>query len=448
MGMLDIGWTPSTSTKSQMVDVIQEGNTQENGIMQANEQVPMEQTRERRATQLDHYALIKLDAPEKKIEQEKESGMEEVSIDEADYLENEDDDDTPESKDVAEERFLLRFTNGHRFAWMPWTGIWVTLMTGTEKAMIGMDNLEEPVFIQDKNKNIRIEGAESWDNFVCRDPLSDESGAETQSESQGGPPPPVWWQLTSLQRTVWKSMKVARLSSPPIACIPILISLQPTNALPPQTNGLTAAATDIIQHEVVNIEEDEEAASDYTFGQQFDGLSAGDYISEAPFQFVIEESEPLASEGLLGAQSNFYSHGGTAAALLDIEDDSGSDDRDLDYYSYAPYQPSDASKRHSEQVDNSQSGETMPLLEFPESPAQGVLNRANSMAALDLGQQGLSQTLPMLAGRYYSTGDLGNKPNGGLLQALASKSEEMLEAAPIGAPMKLMPTKSDDIPRD
>ncbi|KAK6356333.1 hypothetical protein TWF718_000694 [Orbilia javanica] len=420
IGMLDLGWTPSSTADPQITRTIIREENSTDQIQDPSEadglyeQIQTHQSgvERRLATQLDYYTLNKFRDPRNKNDPS---------------------------------RFLLRFSNGHRFVWMPWVGLWSTWMAGTEEAMKALDDLGEPVFIQDANGFIRIEGADSWDNFVCRTPIVDESGAETQSESHGGPPTPVWWEFTSLQRTVWQADKVPRLSEYPIDCIPITLSLEEVGA--PKANGVTAGA-DIIQQDVVEVEDETE--SDYTLGPQVEILSAGDYNPEAPFQFFIEESDPLISDAPVGGQSNFYSHGGTAQQLLevDIEDESGSDD--IDDYTYDPYYPGNVTPRPSEQIDNSQTDqEELQPLEIPESPAQRELSRANSLAALESGQGSWLQGFPRLANRYHSTGEISRGgANSGLLKALATKSEEILGKGPNGAPLKLMATKSDDVLRE
>ncbi|KAK6515410.1 hypothetical protein TWF506_007746 [Arthrobotrys conoides] len=390
VGVVDLGWTPSASPNPQTTEVIQEETIQGTKGLLSNEK--LQKTGAKWAMQLDYYALSKFRDPERK--------------------------DDPSS-------FLLRFTNGHKFMWMPWTGLWSTWMVGSDKAMAGMDDLEEPVFVQ-KDGHIRIKGAETWDNFACKFPLTDDAGAETQSESQGGPPPPVWWQFNSLQRTVWKSMKVDRLSSGVIDCIPIVISIQEVGA--PQTNGITSQA-DILQQDVIHIDEDDGISG------QTDLLSAGDFDPQNPFQIYIDEDTDQAFSGAApGGQSNFYSHGGTNQPEPEFKTGVGGDTRSEEseeYYAYDPFQNGELSPKPSEQADNSQSGDIRQPLEFPESPANsGPLIRANSFAALELGQQDWRQSFPGFAGRYHSTGELEKTPNGELLKALVSKSEEILEKVP------------------
>ncbi|KAK6363576.1 hypothetical protein TWF730_001002 [Orbilia blumenaviensis] len=408
LGLIDAGYNPAETADPQASKLTEEGLDD-----LINGRIPTPRTPGQQAVELDYYTLVKYRDPDNR--------------------------ENPS-------RFILRFANGHRFGWIPYVGLWTQWYAGSELWMESMEDLQDPVFVQRTDGSIYIDGAESWDNFVCRTTFIDEADADTQSESQGGPPPAVWWGFTSLQRSVWQAGKVPRLSSTPFDCIPVAITLAPVS---PQTNQVPIAQ-DILQQDIIEVEE--ETDSDYGLAPSAEVLSAGNANYDGtPIYFNFEESEPLNSDVLQGGQSNFYSHGNTAQHLFDIEDESGSDE-EFNYDAYINY-GNGLSPRPSEQVDNSQSEERMQPLEFPESPAAAnrALNRANSLAAFEpaTGQTAWLQNFPRLQSKYHSTGELsGNGPNGVFLKALATKSDEILAQTPGGGSLKIIPTKSDDVLRD
>lgn len=99
IGMIDIRWTPS---KPQVTETILQYAVEDREAegMRSNEKAQVQSTRRKRSTQLDYCTVSKFRDP----------------------------------KDKDDPSRVLLFSNGHRFAWMPWVGLWTTWMAGSEKA--------------------------------------------------------------------------------------------------------------------------------------------------------------------------------------------------------------------------------------------------------------------------------------------------------------------------
>ncbi|KAK6531295.1 hypothetical protein TWF281_008110 [Arthrobotrys megalospora] len=351
-------------------------------------------------------------------------------------------------------RFILRFTNGHKFAWFPFNGLWFPWMAGSEEWRKSMDDMKEPVFVQKPDGTVQIAGASSWDNFVCRTPLIDEADADTESESQaGGPSTSIWWEFASLQRSVWEETKAPRVNEDPIDCIPVALSLTPAT---PQLNDVAQGVqeytgnNDVIQQEpVVSIE----SYSSDESGPIVQAAAVTDN-NGSPFLFNFDDDVD-SEEYPQGGQSYYLSHPNTGTHRVIQEESSGSDEE----YDQFLQSGQIGSPRQSEQPDSSQTEEMRSeggrqLLELPDAdtppPQLQSLNRANSAIGFGGNRKASLQNgfpgLPRLENRFRSAGELIENGNGGLLKALASKSEEQFKTG--AGPLKITTTKSDDVIRD
>ncbi|KAK6544476.1 hypothetical protein TWF694_001170 [Orbilia ellipsospora] len=325
-------------------------------------------------------------------------------------------------------KFTVEFDgSGHVLGQWPISGLPYAWLAGEDEWRKDM-RLNEPVFIENEKGGLRMEGMNGWDNFACQ--------LRTHPAV-----PSHFWELMSIQRVLWTTTKIPRVTGPNQSCILVTITaVEATTKRQLQNTKMAiesvvetavenvfemvlenAVETNPVEGEVaITHDPNQDSSGDDVFGELNAG-DAGDAIGEA-IHLNIEEDDDDDElyEGqvdmllLRRPGSRLFSQdtppGEGESPSMQIEEEVEEEEEAV---------TSAGPNKNSEQADNSQQDEN-DILFFPEDIGAWTLEGGEDN---ETGEWTRWTGAP----RGYSAQDLGFKREpAGLWGTRGSRSEDVM----------------------